>query len=650
MVEFPDEADSALAYLAERRISASDCLFISMEPSVRAYLKTHGVDSYDTLPFFNNDSHARVLRKSESLVRLMEQDVTFDLGDGIKEAYTQAFVYHARLYLNLILKTLEVLEGIRRLHPETTLLVSSRRVGSAYRETPFAALDDALAASLVRKHCHHHGIPLEEVPGTGTRLPAGAGGSDRRNHHEGILDRLIAGCYGMALRLQSRSGSVLASTARYNFGRLLGYVNCTFPQVKPLVLISERAKRRDEVKQVISWLGRLALHSEPKNSLRMVPLGLFKTSLSFDRDGSTIRAIEGRINSFLISKEGYFEYNGVSFFDEFKSKITDALAPYLLDLCRTVQAQSYVLKNLRPSLIISPVSANEYHSLGEICQLTQTPAIVIPQKTLVEPKNGLEAIEESHIGRAQVTDQYSIAAAQTPQSLAYMRHANYRGKVICTGPLILSKVDLDQRHERREQFFQTAQYPGRIVLYAPSMKGRISSRFYVVETLDEVMSSMAEVVESVSELEDTYLVLRLHPGDALKRNEIETLLDLPANVTIDDGGPFADTLALADVLVSYSSTCTEEAIQNGIPVVLYDKWGRYNHLDAPQVHNDIPDSLSPAYYVTSKAQLSRSLRWVLETHAAGAEVPEALCYRYVFSGDHTRNFYDLVGSLVDQKR
>jgi hypothetical protein len=195
--------------------------------------------------------------------------------------------------------------------------------------------------------------------------------------------------------------------------------------------------------------------------------------------------------------------------------------------------------------------------------------------------------------------------------------------------------------------------PGHVVLYAPSMKSRRSSRLHVVETLDEVLSSMDDVVQAMSALEDAedaYLVLRLHPGAALKQSEIETLLEVPSNVKISSEGTFANTLALADVLVSYSSTCTEEAMQNDVPVVLYDKWNRYNHLEAPQVRNGVPEALSPAYYVTSKAQLSRTLRWVLDAHANTPELPASLLGRYVFSPDHSQNFYDLVGSLVERPR
>ena len=71
---------------------------------------------------------------------------------------------------------------------------------------------------------------------------------------------------------------------------------------------------------------------------------------------------------------------------------------------------------------------------------------------------------------------------------------------------------------------------------------------------------------------------------------------------------FAHDLAPADLLITNMSTSSEEAIQNGIPVILYDRWNRYNHLDAPAISGDMPRELSPVYYVSSEEMLARSTR------------------------------------------
>lgn len=241
-----------------------------------------------------------------------------------------------------------------------------------------------------------------------------------------------------------------------------------------------------------------------------------------------------------------------------------------------------------------------------------------------------------------IADCYPFAAVQTPMAQSYLERAGYKGQLVLTGPLIRASVDKQERHRQRAHFLEQVGCPGKIVVYAPSMK-RVHP-YYVVQTLDEVLSSMSDLAQIASQQQDLHLILRLHPDGVVTRADVQTLIDLPPNVTISDTGRhlFAGILALADVLVTNVSTTSEEGLLNGVPVILYDKWARYNHLDAPTVGDNAPDTLSPAYYVTSKAALASTLPWVLAHHSHSAALPPALWERYIFARDLSANFYDVV--------
>lgn len=188
--------------------------------------------------------------------------------------------------------------------------------------------------------------------------------------------------------------------------------------------------------------------------------------------------------------------------------------------------------------------------------------------------------------------------------------------------------------------------PGKVVVYSPSTS--FSSIFHVAQSQDEILGSMADLAEVMAGMPGVYLILRLHPQQAIRKSEVEALLDLPPNVVVDDGNraSFASVLALADLLVTNVSTTAEQALNNDIPVILYDRWARYNHLDAPAVRAGAPQELSPAYYVPARDHLGPALSWVLEHQPPGTALPPPARARFAYDWDAIAGFYDFVGRML----
>ena len=107
-----------------------------------------------------------------------------------------------------------------------------------------------------------------------------------------------------------------------------------------------------------------ALRQESDGQLRTIPLDLIKDSLAGSVEASVGATIETIAAHFADQKRDCFEYQGVSFLDEFQGKVKSGLTPYLVTLYTVAQAQALVLRSLRPSLVLSPFSADIYHVLG----------------------------------------------------------------------------------------------------------------------------------------------------------------------------------------------------------------------------------------------------------------------------------------------
>jgi hypothetical protein len=296
--------------------------------------------------------------------------------------------------------------------------------------------------------------------------------------------------------------------------------------------------------------------------------------------------------------------------------------------------------------VIAASGGQEHQIVGELSKKMGISSVFISMKSLGNPAGELEQLGAQDICEVVLTEAHPIAVAQSEQELGYMRRTGYSGQIIRSGPLLRTRVGAAQRNEARQRLMQERDWVERIILYAPSMKS--SEAFYSIQTLDEVVSSMADLVQTVQHMPGTCLILRLHPGYADLAQDLPYLFDLGTQAIIDTGtyDSIEHVLALADLVVSNSSTVAEEAVCNGIPVVLYDKWARYNHLAAPVVVGPHPEALSPVYYVPGEAQLATTLEWVLANHPVGTSFPEALMDKYIYADAQSQEFYDFVGQAV----
>ena len=80
-------------------------------------------------------------------------------------------------------------------------------------------------------------------------------------------------------------------------------------------------------------------------------------------------------------------------------------------------------------------------------------------------------------------------------------------------------------------------------------------------------------------------------------------------------GFFEEFLISSDLLISYSSTTIEEALQYHLPVLQFDPDGKYEHLPGNRLSKDGINSLSMVYSVLSENDLLPALVWWKENHS-----------------------------------
>jgi hypothetical protein len=501
-------------------------------------------------------------------------------------------------------------------------------------------------ASLTERFCTVHEVAFVVLTLTSESSSARKKESGTR-WLETQLRRLAMTCYIAALRRFSKQKCVLATTPAMHMDSLLGEIVGHFPVVKPVFLRYSAFSLWQEALRSLFWLIISVFPTMmPERPRFTVPVDLLGDVLNRTPDAELSALCDQSLERFYKGCSELLAYCGVSFEHELHVQSDGYWRQQFLRLYKLAQGDAAVLRSLKPALVLSPSAGQVYHFVGALCKVQNIPAMVIPFKTLAKPHDEVAASGVAQIGRDMLNGIYPVAGVQSPLALEYAQATGYSGQLLPVGPLLRPTIDPGTRAHARARLAEATGRTGPVIVYAPSMKD--ISPLYVTENLDEILHSMQCVIEAGKAHPEAIVILRTHPDPSFRSPELRRLLELPPNVRISDGADresFVEILALADVLISNMSTTAEDAIRNGIPVILLDLWERYNHFAAPTIR-ETPLELSLAYYVCSVEALVGTLQWVLAHHPVGALLPDALKTRYVFGEEAKTAFFAWIGQQL----
>ncbi|MCP5050159.1 MAG: hypothetical protein GY940_23540 [bacterium] len=649
-VEFIDELESFRSYCRGERIDTSGYAILSFQPKVRAWCKSNApeLQCIDTLAFFDNTSHELALKKSHQLTTLIVEQLNFGILSPIRHTLVNAFIYYSRFYLNNYLRVLEVMKGIKKKYGTIGVEIyavspvsSSAQPPSGQGPHPFLIPRDQFLAPLVRDYCHVHDLSFTEIPAASGEPGSPGSPSSSAPFVPKLLRKLAHRMLRKKLQQRPETPLILLAALSYNLDRLYGDIVKRFPNTACVTAHRSGMTGKGYLKFCLKEMFPRLFGKDAPDPILTVPIDMLEPP-SDHSHAVLLRTLKNAYREFRTRNMEVFIYENCSLLPVLDPKVEGDLLPYLVSLDRQARGQAILLEDLKPKLLVSPVSIDGYQAWAELCKREQIPSLVIPQKGLVAPNNRYAAIEERYIGRAQVTGDFQYAAAQTPWVRQYLKWSGYDGEILETGNLIFARLNGKTNHLVSNDFPAGK----KIIVYAPSMKSRKSHRFYVLETLDELIDSIRDVIHAVSQLEDAHLVLRIHPGEPITRKEIETLITLPSNVSVSDKGTFEEVLASASLTLSFSSTSIQESLINHVPVLLYDKWKRYNHLEAPAIKDRIPGKISAAYYADAPKQLKPVLKWILDTHSNDDD-NEEIFKNCRFPDECLEGFFEFVGKHLE---
>jgi hypothetical protein len=647
LIELVDEAKVLLRRYGRDFFLAGDTKVVCLDPKVRAFLAKQGIEAQGTERYFDNEAQHRVILKTEEWTRAMLRDMNLRDEAGIQESYQQTCAHHIGLYVGHLLWILEILKGLaeREGVGEIHGCLPEDREGM-YGLEAYLQDEERFLGFLARDFSRVRGIPFRAVF-IRTRNFA--------TFLRGGVRNILRSARGMFSRwgeksFLARKGAedeklIVVPALSYRMGALLAEIQERHPESAGCLIWEGKRTVRQELFALSAMLAHYAGRKRDGGVLKhWIALDVLRDR--YPRDPAARSSAECEFERLAgMLREHEFRYDGVSIASYLAEKISKGLKHEILELLHTAKVLAVVLERLRPQLVLSMYSVGMTYLLGELADRMGIDTLNISHGTHVPPTNELERIENYRLARSVIANAYRHVAVQTPWTEKFLDYYGDARPRVYSGPLLFSVASPSEREKLRREILGDRR-DGKIVVHASTQKSRTGFRFHITETLDEYLATLGDLVHAVNKLENVHLVIRPHPACNLSEEDFRALLPASPRTRIVAKGPFGRVLSAADLLVSFSSTCIEEALQNGIPVILYDRWRRYNHFGIREAAEPRFLTREPAYYLTRPEILSESLEKILHLFSREALRDDELApYRY--PKEYRDNFFAFVGEKLE---
>jgi len=636
VLEFIDEFRELLEFVKNNKLELGDFLVVAIEPKLQAFLKKESVPYLDTLRFFNNESHKKMILFSEKVLERIRKKFGFVDRNGLHDCYVNEYVHYVRLYLNHFFKMAEIIFNIDKTYPGAEFYASVRdRVESALmlsdRERYLGIATDRFCRKNKLGFINLHGSEETQA------------GIEGKTSKPGLGQRLLASL--TVLLLNKRKVIFIPYGGSY-FKDLLKDIQANLGEITFVYLNGHYSFWGMLGINLISWLKRCLFLSH--YSYCCLNIAFLQEELQEAQKKKLQETLDKVTGS---EDKNLWEYEGINCRDIIQEKVEMALVKHM----HKMLSYSCVLDRLCRSFINSMVMSYSALGLmsvaGELFKAKNKVSLFVSHAAHPEPVDNIHEVELLNLGRAFMLSDFSHIALSTPiqeQHLHYFKskYSWVKSAEIKSGPLVFSGLTAGDRAKERSKFgLQDTDF---VIVHATTTKARQGERFYFLETFDELFSSLSDLINLVNKKPGQMLVFRVHPGFFLNDEEIRSLLPSTESLVIHRQGDFSQALAMADLVVSYSSTAIDEALINKVPVLLYDKWKRYNHFRTKAFENSDSQGVFPVCYVDEPGLLDAALRYLREKiSATKKEEMNTGLYNYV--QDYKPDFYGFIADTLEIK-
>ncbi len=633
--EYEDEIELFISRHGIDAIKDKSTRILALQPETQAYLKRNNILFYNTIKFFNNESHQDILLKSAEIIEPFRRLLNIRDCLGVKEGYNNAFVFYLRHYSILyLLWLIEIVHNaIEQLKPDKIIAVKWVCSPGAMDCIP---RNERYLGLIVQKFAEKRGLQVELFAG-------------KKKHYNSIVEKtkllfleiikIIIFQINMVFFGYKSKGKkyVLYSSTSYNLTKVIQSLISKYDRLM-YALIYSNHKAKD--------LKRMFCDDKHWNLLSCLPAylpGIKRRDFLKELKNTIIR-----LKEYFSNNRQILNYKGIGFQELVFLKIKKSMIPFLLTMYGQTYYLDKFLRNKNPALVLSQMARGFLYNLGELASLYNIPSVLISHGSHVPTSNRFAYLEWGEHGLGLMNTHYKYIAIQSPWALRYLKSRPSNSIPIITGPLLFTKTKSNEDYKLSIKKKVTPEhYDKTIILHAGTPKPAQSLRPVVYETVDEYIENINSLIRAVEKLKEVHLIVRFRPSDNLTLSDFQELLVKSSCYSVHSKGTFEEYLTIADLLVSYSSTTIEEALQNMVPVLLYDRKGKYCHIeDAQALDPSLNINVDSCYYIDSEKKLDWGLNWLMENHFNKDDISASMWKRHSFSVDETVKLSSFFGNLL----
>jgi hypothetical protein len=388
----------------------------------------------------------------------------------------------------------------------------------------------------------------------------------------------------LAARAYRGKGAVLLGYGRRQLNRLGDEIVAVNPTRPVLALRATQGGWRDQAR-IVRGLWQ-ALRGRPRSTLHALPLASTETAQSAQRVLASLREPAARA-----------AIAAASAVPQQAAALTAGLARHTSELFAAA----------RPAVLVTDsLGWGPGGAAGEAARTNGVPVLFLSHSShAAQTTPAARAAVDLWIRYGRVLSRFATTLLpKTPHAARAAESARSEGRPAARVPYVWLSRD-GPVPRRQDDVFR--------VLHACNFAPWSEHVPWAMQTSDEFCHGIAVLAEVAGDLDWLHLVVRPKAKAECNAGILQRLLPARPNVEFRHGGSFAQDLADADLVVSYSSSTIEEALHLRTPVLLWGGGVDYRHLPAREAPPQ-PEDRTAVYVAASKAGLARMLPAIAAAH------------------------------------
>ena len=249
-------------------------------------------------------------------------------------------------------------------------------------------------------------------------------------------------------------------------------------------------------------------------------------------------------------------------------------------------------EKIKIKLVITNFTKGIHGYFVDLAKKKNINSVCIPHGTLSKNFNSYDKIYKETISEAITSSNSTFHSSQSFIAKNYFKVNNYK-KVINTGNILFSENKKSRAGLKK-------------ILFAVTMKDFESIQILGVEMYYEFLDNLF-FLNNIAKKSNLKFLIKLHPINYDNFNDLKKIFK---NLEFSKD-KITKALNKVFVTVSFSSSAIEDALNSNCPVILLDRWKRYQHCDAEL---DIKKKNIPLYYVNYEKDFIECINTVSESN------------------------------------